>query len=382
MNMEDMNKPKAVESSAENARNLIMAQAKAKTEVDGAAESLAPPAGDQGSAPDDRPDDHGKTSTDVAPQADGGNNSGDDTTAAPEAGAAADPEQETDGTDDGAKDWKSEYDRLAHKHEVLQGKYNAEIKDALPKVKAENQWLHDKVAQLQAELDQARQQAAKAPEGGEGGGPVDMSQIDPQAFSDYGPEIVAMAETLKRVTSELSNVKQTTEQDRQQAQQAAEQEYWQRLYSAVPDFDRLNSSPEFLEWLNGWGTDRAGNRMLRNTMLQQSHSRGDAAGVVAVFQDFLDEKNNPPAQPGSQENPPARQQQQQQQQPGHQPNISPAAKAGNAPITPPDDNKTYTRAQVNTFFKDLSAGKFKGQQEWAQAEKARILAAGREGRIL
>ena len=340
--------PTAVKKSADKAREMLKQHQAAKTDDSADSGTLAPPA-----EPSTPASETGKTGQEDTPPAETQTTTGSQAEPAP-------AQKQEDGTD-----WKTAHDQLQHKYSVLQGKYNAEVPRLMEKIK-----------QLEEHLNSpAGQQQGTPPQGGEGEGasaPVDMSQIDPEQFRDYGDEFVGMAHMLKQMASEVGSVKQdvgSVKQDAQAAEQAAAEAYWIRVYQGVPNFEEVNNSPEFFEWLNGYQQTPQGMR-LRNSILQEAHAAGRADDVVQVFQEYLKGEEATTNQPPATE--PAASSQKQ--------NISPPASAS-TPVTPPDDKPVYSRSQVDKFFTDLSHGRFRGKEEWAQAEKQRILAAGREGRI-
>ncbi len=339
-----MNYPTAVQESAQKAREMMQQQGAAKTDQ-GQHETLAPP----------------ENSTAQAPGRDG--NTGQEGTPAGEQNPSQQAQQApapAGEEEEGEKDWKTEYERLneaheqlKHKYSVLQGKYNAEV----PRLSEENR--------------QLKEQLQNAPSSADGSqAPVDISQIDPEQYREYGDEFVGMAQTLQQIAKEVGGVKDTVMQGQQQAEQSAVEQYWTQVYRDVPQFDDINNSPEFLEWLNGYMDTPQGKR-IRNSVLQEAHAAGDATSVVRVFQDFVNESKNNSAAQNRQENSPSQ----------GQPNISPPAGASSPPPASPNEAPTYTRAQVEEFFQNLSHGRFRGQEEWARAEKERILQAGRDGRI-
>ncbi|MDY6910737.1 MAG: hypothetical protein SVM79_00020 [Chloroflexota bacterium] len=339
-----MTTPTTVKKSADKAREMIKQHQAAKTDDSADTETLAPPA--EPSAP---ASDAEKTGQEDTPPAAAQTTTETQTEPAP-------AQKQEDGTD-----WKTAHDQLQHKYSVLQGKYNAEV----PR-------LTEKIRQLEEHLNNSAQAKQQGEEGEGATPPVDMSQIDPEQFRDYGDEFVGMAHMLKQIAGEVGSVKQdvgSVKQGAQAAEQAAAEAYWTRVYQGVPNFEEVNNAPEFFEWLNGYQQTPQGIR-LRNSVLQEAHAAGRADDVVQIFQEYLKEEATTNNQSPASE--PAASSQKQ--------NISPPASAS-TPVTPPDDKPVYSRSQVDKFFTDLSHGKFRHNNEWAQAEKQRILAAGREGRI-
>lgn len=177
-------------------------------------------------------------------------------------------------------------DTWEHKYRTLQGVLAAET----GRLKAENKVLQDRLTAMEQRLTAAPAPAPAAP------APAPASQFSQDEIDRFGPELLnlitskaatmaneivtrKMAEftpTIEKVQNEVRAVGQTVYESK-------EQEFWGELAKAVPDFEQVNSSQDFLIWL-GQEDDISGAR--RQALMDQAAQRLDHKRVAKLFNAF------------------------------------------------------------------------------------------------
>ena len=240
---------------------------------------------------------------------------------------------------------KREYTRLSEAHKVLQAKYNAEV----PKLMSENAALKKRVDELEAE-------GKRKIEAG------DVTSLNPEERALAGDELLrviaktsaevagtVVARELKPITDRVDHFQRQTEAT-----------YYATLDRECPGWQAQNDDPLFTAWLHNMdpGTNR-----LRNDLLQTAHAAFQGYRTAEIFNAFR-EKREIGARPNA--------------------SASPDPDIGGGDQLPPNEpvKPTYTRAEIQQFYREVREGKWKGEREAARREKeADILAAGKEGRI-
>jgi hypothetical protein len=248
--------------------------------------------------------------------------------------------------------WKQRFD-------VIQGKYNAEIPALNYRIQDQARLITD----LQAQMAQLQQTPTPDPK----------SALDPNKFrEEWGDEIADLVDTVNRLNQENAQLKQkvghvegTVSHVRQDSETASEQQFWATLNALVPDWQQVNQTPGFLEWLNGADAlsgfqyqsllDNYGIRDNYGTF-NPNHS---VERVAAVFNAWKSQQPTPPTASGS-----AR----------REPNTSRATQ-------PQNGKPQYTRDQVTQFYNDVARGKYRHNPEEARRIEQEILAATTEGRV-
>ncbi len=153
------------------------------------------------------------------------------------------------------------------------------------------------------------------------------------------------------------------------------------LQAQIPDWDAINHSQEFHQWLAQPDTFSG---RIRHDMLKEAFARQEAGRVVAFFKGFLTEATGLPSTPSSPGNsaPPL---------PGNgqgsgKPSLEDFAAPGRARSAPagqlPPDKPVYTTASVSQFYAERRTGKWKGREAEADAIERDIFQAQHEGRFL
>lgn len=243
---------------------------------------------------------------------------------------------------------------MAASHRVLQGKYNAEV----PRLNAQ---LHA----LQAEVE-----GLKKTQGGAPGAAAKPAKTPPD-MTQYEQPILDLVEHMTQTATaplqqELEQRRaRDAEQDRKTADEAAYTRMLNQLDRLVKNWKAVNDSPKFQQWC---GEMDMATGQLRQVALGDAVNRRDAADVAAVFNDYLDA--NP--QGGAAQQAPGNRLAEQQV----------PSQAGSMRSDPGGGKRTWTRGEVNEFYRLKAQGKFKHiDPAKLAAVEADIYAAPAEGRV-
>jgi len=234
------------------------------------------------------------------------------------------------------------------RYKTLQGKYNAEIgrlQDVLKTMQAENEFLKGKLATLE---DMVKTQSVSNP-------PAPSQQEDPLAvIKDTLPEVY---DALIKYTSqfvkkdEIPDIEKTVEN---KVQPLVQSTFQATLASLVPDWETLNTDPDFIEWLQRPAP--YSDKTLHELMLEY-FNQGDAHKVAQFFLDYKKEKQAT-SQPSANVAPPRRQ----------------------AAVTQPQSPRLIKRDEIVQFYRDAALGRYSPEQK-TQME-AEFIKAIRENRVI
>ena len=220
-------------------------------------------------------------------------------------------------------------------------------------------------AQIAADLEAAREARNKTPE-----------PVNPQDAEVFGQDMIEMvqrvAETMfgsaaKAIDARLSALEQRQEGTAQVVAKTAEEAFYERLAAAVPDYAAINVDEGFLAWL---GEEDGVSGAPRQNALTAAGNALDAARVAKVFLAF--KASQAPAETPPPAKPSAAAQLAKQVTPSSvtTPSVRPAAK------------NTFTVAEVQSFYRDVQSGKYRGREDEAVRLEATINQALAEGRIV
>jgi len=246
------------------------------------------------------------------------------------------------------------------------------MKGRFDRAQQENAQLNQRVADLEAMVESLK----------DTGGMKKGSYISDTDIEEYGPELVDFVERGARQAfgNEVEELKKTIQDLRQQLtgvhQRTAsfvEQTFADKLTEAVPNWEEVNTSQDFLDWLDL--TDPLSGRT-RMDMLREAHSQADLPRTVAFFKQFLQEEaaithREPSARPGNAGKVPL----ESLAAPGR-------AKAGSATATAPSEKPIITRDQIAKFYEDRRRGAYRGREQEADRMDREIFLATREGRVM
>lgn len=241
---------------------------------------------------------------------------------------------------------KPEQDYWKNRFDVLQGKYNAEV----PRMSQQISELTEKIESLKAKPEEPK------------------TYVTPEQVEEYGQDFVEFGRSVAReeiqtendrLRSEIADLQAKIDGIEGRHQQSEQDRFYMDLNAKVPNWEQLNTDPEFLSWL---GTVDPYAGASRHLLLKSAYDSMDADRVAYFFTSFTDSKPKPvepQAELEKQVAPPKK------------------AKGTNAPPAKP----VYTISQINQFYKDKKLGKFAGREEEAGRIEADIFAAQNEGRI-
>ncbi len=240
-------------------------------------------------------------------------------------------------------------DRYRH----LEGKYRAEV----PR-------LHAELRELRAEIDLLRQKAAPpAPAAPEQEPERFVTDQDVDAF---GEDLIDLQRRVAREVgrefrAELTKLQQENQALREQVGVVQFGSFETRLRQAIPDFDQVNQSREWIEWLNAYDPLLQGPRRV---VAEAAYNRNDVDAVKAYVDLF--KQTLVPAQR------PDRQAELKRQ-------IQPAKATAGA--TPNAQTKLYTSAEAAAVFNRIQRLTMQGDIDAAAALEAEISTAYVEGRV-
>lgn len=254
---------------------------------------------------------------------------------------------------------------LSHKFDVLQGKYNAETSRLMGAAQA----LRDENARLLEQL-QSRP-AAPAPNAPPA--PPAAGVVTEKERIEYGEELIALMDRIAkanssaeitRLTNELNALKQSVRVTVSSQLQGQQERVWTALNTAVPNWQSLNVSQPFLDWLEVRDMISG---VQRKVGLTQAFEAGDAQRVVGIFRQYIEEdsRSRPTAPtpvvdaatlaaPGQ-----------------------PRGGSGEAPT--PQSERVWSESEINEFYSRVQRGRISAEEK-ASTEKA-INAAIKAGRV-
>ena len=269
---------------------------------------------------------------------------------------------------------RKKLDASEHRYRTLQGMYEADRNRSRDQIDL----LTQKIEDLVAKATPAKE--APAPE------PAHTSKD----VEEFGQETIDFVTRVSRVTARevarevareiveqalaqrLTPVANTVNEVATRVQKTAAEEYYEALAEKVPDWQEINIAAPFLQWLTQ--PDPYSGIPLQ-TLLSDAHQKADAGRVIAIFNRYKAEAGlavTPPQ--GGGEKPPRAPV--DERAAAVEPNRS---SAGARPAGKPQ-GRTWTRAQIQQFYRDVTAGRITGPE--ATALEQDILKAPSEGRLV
>ncbi|MHC4417208.1 MAG: hypothetical protein ACYSU6_01335 [Planctomycetota bacterium] len=314
-------------------------------------------------------------------------------------------------------------EKSEHKYSVLQGKYNHEIqaikddvnllnnlKSDVKRLEKSNSEFQRKVAELvtqNAEFVRQKQDleiqlANKNKEAPPQGDTEDVTQLlseeDRQTLEDEG--ITGQAQDiitkLVRKLTPLKTAEETTSKEADQTTKSDNESvvdsFWSGLEDAVEDWQPVNRSPEFNDWLDEPApySDKT-----RRQILTEAQEKLDLKTVIAIFSDFKATDSYNPPETAPEEKP--------SEKPPEKPEKAPESNLENelepdrpqnvdVVINPATEDRyqkmlnpkyVFPRAEITAFYKDATqSGSLSetNRELYDKIDKA-IVKAGAEGRV-
>lgn len=273
---------------------------------------------------------------------------------------------------------------------TLQGKYNSEIQalkddvNLLTNLKNQVRTQGGQIQDLSGKLNEAnrlngelQKQITEKPAAPADDGKAVLSSLDEEDL-DYlrgeGFDDKAIGILLKALSKrEPAKPNQGTDEIaelRKEIETKKVKEFWKELADKVPDWEPINGSDPFNDWLD---LRLPYSNETRRGRLQAAQQESDYATVIQIFNDFKS------ANPGYAN----KNKQEHRIDPNKQ--IEPDSSVVHQPPTdgkPAPAGKTYTRQEVREFYKALSLASAAGNvTEDMQKTDADIVLANAEGRI-
>jgi len=268
-----------------------------------------------------------------------------------------------------------------HKYEVLQGKYNKEIKEGKDKVRETSDrllFLEDERSKLLGQLVDLTGKVTK----GKDGEPVDTpSSVDLESLPETQyikaefPDVwkamkVVIAHSAKDTQKKLDDVEKKIESSVKVSDTTSWNTFNQYLDTNVEGWREVNVDPEFKEWLK---VPEKYSGITKLELINRDISSRDGTSVAKYFKDFATEKAvkvEPPVTDGATPPPAALPQ-------GGLPKSKPGSPPPKRPATP----ENLTTEHITDFYQKLQRGYFIGRETEAAAEEKRIEKAVMEGRV-
>ena len=250
------------------------------------------------------------------------------------------------------------------RYRTLKGKYDAEVprlNQTVAELRSERDSTGSRLTQLENELRQLREKPAAVldPKDVESFGADLVEMVRRQASAELDSavkaHIGAMVERITRLEQGLTGVSQATAV-------SAEQQFRAALKQAVPDFEAINASDAFLEWL---GEEDEVYGVPRQEALTRSGSNLDVARTASIFNAFKRTKVVPPV---VQANELASQ-------------LTPSRSGSSAP--PAAVNTVMiSQSSITQFYNDVRRGVYDGREAEAQRIETEINLALQSGRVV
>lgn len=281
-------------------------------------------------------------------------------------------------------------DDFAHKYQVLQGKYNAEVprlKRQLDAAEQSNMELKQRLGNVETML--ATMQAVKqdpkpaAPE---------LPNISDDERAQFGDDLIDLIERVsKRATlPEIQQAKKTLNERVQQVDQSVastketmaesqRRQVFMDLDKAVPDWRNQNEDPAFLNWLD----ERDGfSGQPRGKLLTDAMNHFDSERVIRFFKSFRSENAGATSQPAPEAAPAKAESQEPQAKLDDF--VAPGTPKTGTPSAPDESGgRIYTRQDIAAFYAAKNEFVKKGKpipKKLKEAEED-IFRAQNEGRI-
>ena len=247
-------------------------------------------------------------------------------------------------------------DNWEHRYRTLQGLFNKEV----PSLQQQTKTLQQQLQQANATLEKLNTQQAA---------PEKKPEADPKDIDAFGVDLVEMVQrvtqqvlgsmateidrTVKSFDARLATVERALDDTTKVVARSAEETFFDRLAAAVPDWEQVNVSEQFLKWLSEVDPVYGQPRQTALDNAQASLNPERAVAVFNAFKTTLPKATPKPDPLGKQ--------------------VSPRSTASPAPS--PTEKPVLTQQQITDFYADVSRGRYRGRdQEVAEIEQTINLA--------
>ncbi len=283
--------------------------------------------------------------------------------AAPATPPAADPQKPED-------DYK-------HKYEVLQGKYDAEIKKLLEENATIKGYLaslpnpQQPPAQPQPATPPSQPAPAPAPAAAESESVKELKEVYPLIYDGVKQMLDSyMNVFITRFSQEFEQklAPRIAKVEEFQVKRSV-QDLYRYLDQNCPDWKKIDHDPRFTEWLQ---KKAPYSNKTKFQLLREAYQALDQDSVLDFFKDFQKESGAtyqaPPATPVVPPVDPA--------------SVSTPPSGGGTPPPPTSQEEPIKRSDLRQFYQDVANGKYRGRDAEKNAAEALIMKAMREGRVV
>jgi len=199
-----------------------------------------------------------------------------------------------------------------HKYDVLQGKYNTEMKEMRLEIQALRNNLQQANATIASLNELVMETGSKIPkdddEPGKSEKVIPKGSLNIEDYEGYGDEMVDMVNlvnSLKQQNETLLNQINDLGGEVQVVGKTIKEESANKFYDAltklVPDWRKVNKEQGWLQWL---GNEDPGTGEVRQDLLDKAHQKGSVQSVAHWFKSWMNESGYKPGtgtgnQPGS-----------------------------------------------------------------------------------
>ena len=272
-----------------------------------------------------------------------------------------------------------------HQFRSLKGRYDREAEEKR------------RLQQQNVDLQRLMAQVGPPPAASEGSGvrfntapPPPGKRITQKEIDEFGPELMDVvgrraAEVyepyIQQLVTELNQVKRQVGGVQNSVVFDARVKMYDDLAREVPNWDAINNSPQFAQWLDQ--IDPISHRA-RREFLNVAHNGNQTGQVVDIFRSFLSTlAPNGPANgqgqaPGNGAG-------------GYTPASTPQldlmqyaapGRAKTGQTTVPPEKPIFNATDIQQFYRDKTAGKYAGREDEMARIEAALFEAGREGRVI
>lgn len=263
-------------------------------------------------------------------------------------------------SDDDPAYWKQKY-------KTLQGMYDADV----PRLNGQLKEVTKQLEELKAQVDEANKEAKQAKAQAEHERLKNL--VTDEDRQEFGEDLIEVQrkvarEELADLVQQIEDLKNTNSELRERLDRTGSEvsmaSFEQKLERRIPGFSQLNSSPEWIEWLNEVDPIL---RAPRGAAAQKAYSEGDIEGV-AYYVDLFKKTQQPKPERKKKPSPELENQ------------IQPPRSASSQ-ATPQPKGKVYTNADIQRMFKRVTELGVAGRIDEARKLEAEIDAAYTQGRV-
>ncbi len=250
---------------------------------------------------------------------------------------------------------KADNDKLRHKLSVLEGKYRSEVPAYAKKLQELTDRLEQVEAGKQAEITEAEARAAE--------------EQRAKDIEEFGEDQIDLIDRRVKANQAGHTSNAEISELRDNVNKLRETAFWGSLQNMVPDFQEINTSAPFVEWLQHVDPFTG---VRRQDLLSDAHQNGDALRVAHFFNTYAEEVGL--------ERPQGRESG-KKKQPKPSLSVEPSrASGGESPSS--QGKRKYTLKEIEKFYQDIAIpGRWTGTPEQAAAIERDIQLAQKEGRI-